>query len=101
MAFTTAGNPTIFNQTCSGVCYNDYVIGPPSGYDDAYFEIGYVRVFSAGNTTTVVSPSSSASGSAPGTTSSPSSSGTSFVEKYPLVVASISAAIAALGMVLL
>lgn len=46
-----------------------FVIGPPSGYDNAYFEVDYVRVFSAQGTNTVVSNSSSAS--------TPSSSGKS------------------------
>jgi len=40
-----AGNPQVFAQTCSGVCYNDYVIGSPSNYDNAYFEVRSVRVF--------------------------------------------------------
>ncbi|EIW81094.1 glycoside hydrolase family 16 protein [Coniophora puteana RWD-64-598 SS2] len=61
-----AGNSAIFNETCSGVCYNDYVIGSPSNYDNAYFEVGYVRVFSSGNT--VITPS--------GTLSTPGSSST-------------------------
>ncbi|KAI9450230.1 glycoside hydrolase family 16 protein [Lactarius psammicola] len=40
-----AGNSEIFAQTCSGTCYNDFVIGPPSNYDNAYFEVRSVRVF--------------------------------------------------------
>jgi len=40
-----AGAPNVFAQTCSGTCYNDFVIGPPSGYDNAYFEVQSVRVF--------------------------------------------------------
>ncbi|KAI0265538.1 glycoside hydrolase family 16 protein [Gloeopeniophorella convolvens] len=40
-----AGNPQTFAQTCSGVCYNDFVIGSPSNYDNAYFEVQSVRVF--------------------------------------------------------
>lgn len=40
-----AGNPATFNQTCSGTCYTDFVIGPPSTYDNAYFEINYVNVY--------------------------------------------------------
>ncbi|KAH9066128.1 concanavalin A-like lectin/glucanase domain-containing protein [Lactarius deliciosus] len=40
-----AGNPEIFPQTCSGSCYKDFVIGPPSNYDNAYFEVRSVRVF--------------------------------------------------------
>ncbi|KAF8133894.1 glycoside hydrolase family 16 protein [Boletus edulis] len=99
-----AGNPAIFNQTCTGVCYNDYVIGPPSGYDNAYFEVGYVRVFSAAGISTVVSPSTSASGSAAGTTSNPSAQGSSasgLGGKYASVVASLFAAIGGLGVMLL
>jgi len=99
-----AGDATIFNQTCTGVCYNDYVIGPPSGYDNAYFEIGYVRVFSAAGTDTVVSPSTSASGGAAGTTSTSSSSASSLLmEKYVSVVnmASIFVAIGGLSVMLL
>ncbi|KAG9315686.1 glycoside hydrolase family 16 protein [Chiua virens] len=94
-----AGNSAIFNATCSGVCYNDYVIGQPSGYDDAYFEIGYVRVFSAEGTNTVVPGSSSASGSAaPTSTSTPSSSSaSSLLEKYGSIVASTLVAIGGLG----
>ncbi|KAN0081221.1 glycoside hydrolase family 16 protein [Tylopilus felleus] len=49
-----------FSSNCTGVCYNDYVLGDPSVYDDAYFEISYVRVFSAEGTNTVISPSASA-----------------------------------------
>jgi len=44
-----AGNPSVFNQTCSGECYQTFVLGPPSGYDNAYFEISFVRVYSSGN----------------------------------------------------
>jgi hypothetical protein len=40
-----AGNPQVFNETCSGTCYNDFVIGPPSNYDNAYFEVRSVQVF--------------------------------------------------------
>jgi len=40
-----AGNPTTFAQTCTGTCYNDYVIGPPSTYDNAYFEIKSIRTY--------------------------------------------------------
>ncbi|KAH9022295.1 glycoside hydrolase family 16 protein [Lactarius hengduanensis] len=42
-----AGNSEVFPQTCSGSCYNDFVIGPPCGYDNAYFEVRSVRVFGA------------------------------------------------------
>jgi hypothetical protein len=50
----TAGNPAIFNQTCAGDCYNDWVLGEPSNFDRAYFEIRSVRVFA--NPTAVIVP---------------------------------------------
>ncbi|KAF8529327.1 hypothetical protein BU17DRAFT_80556 [Hysterangium stoloniferum] len=40
-----AGNAQIFAQTCSGNCYHDYVLGPPSTYDNAYFEIKSIRTY--------------------------------------------------------
>ncbi|KAJ3513322.1 hypothetical protein NMY22_g15074 [Coprinellus aureogranulatus] len=43
-----AGNPGVFNQTCPGQCYADWVVGDPSSkYNNAYFEIGSVKVFAA------------------------------------------------------
>lgn len=45
-----AGNPTIFAQTCQGSCYNNFVIGPPSNYNNAYFEVQYLQVFSSAPT---------------------------------------------------
>ncbi|KAH9022296.1 concanavalin A-like lectin/glucanase domain-containing protein [Lactarius hengduanensis] len=39
-----AGNPTTFYETCSGFCVNDYVLGPPSTYDNAYFESAAVDI---------------------------------------------------------
>ncbi|KAF8968928.1 glycoside hydrolase family 16 protein [Flammula alnicola] len=41
-------------QTCSGVCYNDYVLGNGSNYNTAYFEVASVRVFSKQGTSTIV-----------------------------------------------
>ncbi|KAI5115196.1 hypothetical protein M0805_000710 [Coniferiporia weirii] len=38
-----AGEPTVFAQTCSGTCTD--LVKTPSNYDDAYFEVQYVRVF--------------------------------------------------------
>jgi hypothetical protein len=40
-----AGSSSVFSQTCSGVCYTDYVVGNGSNYANAYFEVGSVRVF--------------------------------------------------------
>ncbi|TFY77831.1 hypothetical protein EWM64_g6179 [Hericium alpestre] len=56
-----AGNPATFTQTCTGVCYNDYVIGSPSNYDNAYFEVRSVNVF--GTSQSVDIPVSSAASS--------------------------------------
>jgi len=43
-----AGSAQFFNQTCSGTCYLDYVINNgTSQYSNGYFEMGYVRVYSA------------------------------------------------------
>lgn len=41
----SAGNPQIFAETCQGICYDDYVIGPPSTYDAAYFEVKKIQTF--------------------------------------------------------
>ncbi|KAF8158486.1 concanavalin A-like lectin/glucanase domain-containing protein [Crassisporium funariophilum] len=49
-----AAAPSIFPQTCSGVCYNDYVLGNGSNYATAFFEIASVRVFSKAGTNTIV-----------------------------------------------
>ncbi|KZT11783.1 glycoside hydrolase family 16 protein [Laetiporus sulphureus 93-53] len=50
-----AGDQTIFAETCSGVCYDDWVIGTPSNYDNAYFEVSYVRVYGEQGEDTVIS----------------------------------------------
>ncbi|VDC06419.1 unnamed protein product [Peniophora sp. CBMAI 1063] len=59
-----AGNPAIFNRTCPGTCYSDYVLDS-SKYADAYFEVASVRVFAQPNAT-VVTASSGLSSSAAG-----------------------------------
>jgi len=56
-----AGAPTIFSETCPGDCYASWVLGSPSNYDDAYFEVKSVRVFNNGTDTTVVGTSGSLS----------------------------------------
>jgi hypothetical protein len=65
-----AGSPQFFNATCTGDCYLDYVINNgTSQYANAYFDVGYVRVFSAnssGNTESSGSGSSGNTGSANG-----------------------------------
>ncbi|OCH90440.1 hypothetical protein OBBRIDRAFT_793317 [Obba rivulosa] len=49
-----AGNAQIFAETCSGVCYDDWVLGDPSNYDNAYFEVQYVRVYGQPGELTVI-----------------------------------------------
>jgi hypothetical protein len=44
-------------QTCTGVCYDDYVLGSPSNYDNAYFEVRSVRVFGTSSAVVVQAPS--------------------------------------------
>ncbi len=61
-----AGNPDIFVQTCSGICYNDYVIGSPSNYNNAYFEVRSVRVFGTSPAVDIVQGSNGASRNARG-----------------------------------
>lgn len=74
LILANGNNGTIFHETCTGVCYNDWVLGPPSNYDDAYFEIQHVRVY--GNSTTST-PSSSSSSSSPSKTALTSASSAS------------------------
>lgn len=50
-----AGNTNIFAETCTGVCYTDYVVGSGSNYDTAYFEVQYVRVYGSAEDTVISS----------------------------------------------
>ncbi|KAJ7232980.1 glycoside hydrolase family 16 protein [Mycena haematopus] len=36
---------TCANQGPTGICYNDNVVGPGNNYDNAYFELRYVRTY--------------------------------------------------------
>ncbi|KAJ7644452.1 glycoside hydrolase family 16 protein [Roridomyces roridus] len=47
-----AGETSVFAQTCSGTCYNDYVVGNGSVYNNAYFDVASVRVYSVTGTNT-------------------------------------------------
>ncbi|KAH8097026.1 concanavalin A-like lectin/glucanase domain-containing protein [Cristinia sonorae] len=52
-----AGVDSIYDSSCrssgpTGKCYNDNVVGPGSPkYDNAYFEVNYVRVYNSGQAT--------------------------------------------------
>ncbi|KAI0793026.1 concanavalin A-like lectin/glucanase domain-containing protein [Irpex lacteus] len=50
-----AGNQDTFLQTCSGLCYDDWVLGSPSNFDTAYFEVQYVRVYGLPGQLTIIS----------------------------------------------
>ncbi|EJC98440.1 uncharacterized protein FOMMEDRAFT_96314 [Fomitiporia mediterranea MF3/22] len=43
-----AGFPSIFAETCPGDCYDDWVAGHPSNFDNAYFEVKSVKVYGSG-----------------------------------------------------
>ena len=45
-----AGATNIFQQTCTGDCYVDWVTGDPGNYDNAYFEVKSIKVFGSGST---------------------------------------------------
>ncbi|KAK0230124.1 glycoside hydrolase family 16 protein [Armillaria fumosa] len=112
-----AGVPSIFNTQCSGNCVQDYVIGPGSPkYDNAWFEISYLRTYTAiagnatssgsgavqtaaGTTTHVVTSTSgraSSGAASASTTSSTSSAGRSYT-----AISWISIGCLLLGLVLL
>jgi len=45
-----AGIPPVYNPTCgnsgpTGLCYNDNVVGSGANYDNAYFEVSYVKTY--------------------------------------------------------
>lgn len=64
-----AGESSVYAQTCSGNCLD--LVQIPTNYDNAYFEISYLKVFQQSNGTS----SSSASGGATSTTSSSPTTG--------------------------
>ncbi|THH07637.1 hypothetical protein EW145_g3236 [Phellinidium pouzarii] len=72
-----AGIPSVFSQTCSGTCTD--LVPTASNYDNAYFEISYIRVFAQSGTAAASSDSSAVvaatSTGAGGATSTGSSSG--------------------------
>ncbi|KIJ15436.1 glycoside hydrolase family 16 protein [Paxillus involutus ATCC 200175] len=59
-----AGVPSIYQSTCAnagptGLCYNDSVVGPGSpGFDDAYFDISYIRTYTSASVVPSTTPTS-------------------------------------------
>lgn len=68
-----AGQPAVFNQTCEGRCYVDYVLNA-SNYDQAYFEVQHVSVFTDGTATSAASGNGTSSADQSTTSNSPSGS---------------------------
>jgi hypothetical protein len=67
-----AGNGAVYNSTgCSGVCTDMVKTG--SNYDDAYWEINYVKTFNAAGNSSAAGSSSTSSSHAAGATGSTSS----------------------------
>jgi len=68
-----AGAPAIFQATCSGVCTD--LIKTPSNYNNAYFDISYVRIFSDGTSGSNSGATLTGTSSNPSATSGSGSSG--------------------------
>lgn len=61
-----AGIPSIYNATCkgtgpTGMCYPDNVIGPGDNYDNAYFDINFIRTYTNSPPTTTTTTTSHSS----------------------------------------
>ncbi|ORY86636.1 concanavalin A-like lectin/glucanase domain-containing protein [Leucosporidium creatinivorum] len=69
-----AGSASVFNATCSGVCYTDWVLNA-TNYDTAYFEIQSLRIYNDGtNSSGNAGSSSSSSSNSSSGSSTPASS---------------------------
>lgn len=64
-----AGNAAVFGQTCSGTCTD--LVADPSNYNNAYFEIKSVRVYTD---SAVAAPAASSGASSPASTASSTTS---------------------------
>ncbi|KAF8647983.1 hypothetical protein AX16_006413 [Volvariella volvacea WC 439] len=67
-----AGLPEVYQQTCSGECYADNVVGSGDRYSDAYYEINYVRAYTTPMPTVTYTSASSTTTFIPGTLEIPS-----------------------------
>ncbi|TCD61817.1 hypothetical protein EIP91_007862 [Steccherinum ochraceum] len=69
-----AGVDSIYRSQCgsagpTGDCYQDMVLGPGSGkYDEAYFEVSYVRAYTDGTPTPTATPQTTVTSTALATT---------------------------------
>ncbi|KAJ7059229.1 glycoside hydrolase family 16 protein [Mycena amicta] len=60
-----AGVQSLYSQTCPGNCVNDNIIGSGAGYSTAYFEIPYIRTYSATQQNADTSPTDTSSSTSP------------------------------------
>ncbi|CAD6570198.1 MAG: hypothetical protein CYPHOPRED_003797 [Cyphobasidiales sp. Tagirdzhanova-0007] len=63
----TAGAADIFAQTCSGICTD--LIGDPTNYDTAYFEIASIKTYIGAPTTASITNTTTVAGTVAATTS--------------------------------
>ncbi|KAK7435774.1 hypothetical protein VKT23_011621 [Stygiomarasmius scandens] len=71
-----AGNDQVFSSTCSSVAPNCSAMVPdPSNYNEAYWEINYLRVFTTNSSTPTATPGSSSPTGGAGSTGNGDGSG--------------------------
>lgn len=74
-----AGAADVFGATCSGTCTD--LVGDPSNYKDAYFEISYIHVFAQDGSATASTATAATAGGAT-TTGANGSSSTSSASRF-------------------
>ncbi|TEB37660.1 glycoside hydrolase family 16 protein [Coprinellus micaceus] len=84
----------IFTQTCTGKCYDDWVIKDPSSYDNAYFDISYVKVFSTNPSAT--QSSATTSSGATGTQTGAQASSSNRSDKLKVTLLSVPVVVSAM-----
>ena len=87
-----------FSATCSGSCLD--LVQTPSNYDNAFFEISYMRVFT-NDSSKAASTSSATSGSSTGTSTGSGSSATQSNTSAAVPVREISSIVSLLAVVAL
>lgn len=88
-----AGNPAVFQETCQGNCLD--LVQTPSNYNDAFFEIKYLAVFSNSTSSTGTSSSQSSAPSSSGSPGSSNNTGSAKTLRSPVAVWTLIAALCA------
>jgi len=71
-----AGQATVFAQSCASVAPNcSSLVADPANYNDAYWEINYLRVFTTGNATAIASSAAASASAAKSTSGAGSATG--------------------------